>query len=67
MNISYLMFRFVSFPYLLKLTWLSLRKGLWVELVIITLTTIKIMEIQAEKEFFDSESSPGELFSKSDN
>ena len=66
MNIRYLMFWFVSFLYLLKLTLLSLTKTLCVELVIITLK--KTMKIQAEKgRFFDSESSFGELFSKTDD
>ena len=66
MNTRYLMFWFVSFLYLLKLTLLSLTKTLCVELVIITLK--KTMKIQAEKgRFFDSESSFGELFSKTDD
>ena len=59
-----MIFWFVSFLYLL--TWLSL-SFVQVELGIIILKR-KIMKSQTEKEkFFGSESSHGELFSKSDN
>ena len=63
------MFWFMSFLYLLKLTLCSLRKTLCVEKKEKTLCVKKnITKIQAEKErFFDSESSLGELFSKTDD
>ena len=61
------MFWFVSFLYALKLTWLSLRKILWLELVIIYTQQKKIIKTTARKKFFDSESLLGQLFSKTDN